>query len=92
MMAALERLRKSRGDLTVNVVVLATVGKEQAFTGVLSYIESDATATAAVGGELTDLRIATAHKECVRGYDPYGRTSSTQCRTGARNQRDRRHG
>ena len=67
MMATLERLRERVEDLTVNVALLAAVDEEHAFTGVLRYVESDASASAAVVGEPTDLRPVIAHKGCVRG-------------------------
>lgn len=67
MMVAIERLRNRRAELPVNVVLLASVDEEHAFTGILRYIESDHFASAAVVGEPTDGHLVVAHKGCVRG-------------------------
>jgi acetylornithine deacetylase/succinyl-diaminopimelate desuccinylase family protein len=67
MMVAIERLRDRRAELPVNVVLLAAVDEEHAFTGILRYIESDQSAGAAVVGEPTDVHLVVAHKGCVRG-------------------------
>ncbi len=67
MIVALERLLERRADLGVNVALLAAVDEEYAFTGILKYIESEASAAAAVVGEPTDLKIVIAHKGCIRG-------------------------
>jgi acetylornithine deacetylase/succinyl-diaminopimelate desuccinylase family protein len=67
MLVAFERLLEHRADLSVNVALLASVDEEYAYRGVLTYIESQFPATAAIVGEPTDLRVVVAHKGCVRG-------------------------
>lgn len=67
MLVACERLLPRRGELRVNVSLLAAVDEEHAFTGVLGFVASDQPATAAVVGEPTDLRVVIAHKGVLRG-------------------------
>lgn len=67
MLVAIERLKERRAELGVNVALLAAVDEEHAFRGVMSYIASDADASAAIVGEPTGLRIVVAHKGCIRG-------------------------
>jgi acetylornithine deacetylase/succinyl-diaminopimelate desuccinylase-like protein len=67
MMVAFERLQANPDGLRANVALLASVDEEYAYRGVLAWIASDETASAAVVGEPTDLRVVVAHFGCVRG-------------------------
>jgi acetylornithine deacetylase len=67
MMVAFERLQANPDGLQTNVALLASVDEEYAYRGVLAWIASEETASAAIVGEPTDLRVVVAHFGCVRG-------------------------
>jgi acetylornithine deacetylase/succinyl-diaminopimelate desuccinylase-like protein len=66
MLVALDTLVARRRELTVNVVLAATVDEEYRFRGVLALLERGRAFHGAVVAEPTELRVVVAHKGVAR--------------------------
>lgn len=66
MLGAMEALVARRGDLGVNLLLLASVDEEDRYRGILSFLQNERPVHGAIVGEPTDLRVVIATKGCVR--------------------------
>jgi succinyl-diaminopimelate desuccinylase len=66
MLHAMRVLRDLRGDLSINVMMLASMGEENTMAGAKQFASSGVHVEAAIVGEPTDLAIVIAHKGYLR--------------------------